>query len=316
MLNIEYFYYFVEAAESLSFSSAARTRNISQQGLSRAIRQLENEYGVQLFTRGGATIALTPAGRAFLAEARNIIAAHDSLCDRISIFKPHQKRWTVTVEVLVTLNVAFNVLPLMQEQFSEAFPSVFFSIRELPYSTIVSELCTKPKGLRIGIVSIPAIPQFEDFSPALEYHKIIDMHLMARVGKQSSFAQRGIITQDDLGTHPIIIHDDPALVAILPYLVEEKNLLKKDALVRTDSPSLLETSLLSYDSIGFSNSFVKQYGTDTRFKVIPLEKTIDTPVYVVSNISSDSDGVIETLKSGLIEFVTEDFSKVVPSSTD
>src|SRR3979490_2035538 len=55
-------------------SRAAMPRlHVSQPSLSRQIRDLEDEVGVQLLTRTAKSVRLTEAGRAFLAAARAIL---------------------------------------------------------------------------------------------------------------------------------------------------------------------------------------------------------------------------------------------------
>lgn len=66
---------FAAVAEELSFTRAAEKLRIDQPWLSRQIRQLENELGVDLFVRGRRQIELTPEGRAFLAHAQTFAEA-------------------------------------------------------------------------------------------------------------------------------------------------------------------------------------------------------------------------------------------------
>ena len=63
----------VRVAEELSFSRAADQLNISQPALSAQVRRLEDDLGLRVFDRSTRRVAITPAGRRFLAEARKLV---------------------------------------------------------------------------------------------------------------------------------------------------------------------------------------------------------------------------------------------------
>ncbi len=63
---------FLVLADQLNFSNAAKKLGINQSALSRHIKQLEEELGVQLFSRTTQKIELTPYGVAFLPHAVSI----------------------------------------------------------------------------------------------------------------------------------------------------------------------------------------------------------------------------------------------------
>jgi len=74
-MELRHLRYFVAVAEAGSLTVAAEQKlHTSQPSLSRQIRDLESELGVQLLTRTARGIALTPAGRAFLDHTRLVLS--------------------------------------------------------------------------------------------------------------------------------------------------------------------------------------------------------------------------------------------------
>jgi len=73
-MELRHLRYFVAVAEESSFRRAAERLRVAQPALSRQIRDLEEELGVQLFERSKAAVRLNPAGEFYLKEARGIVA--------------------------------------------------------------------------------------------------------------------------------------------------------------------------------------------------------------------------------------------------
>ena len=69
-VELRHFHSFIAVAEELNFSKAAKRLQIAQPPVSRHIRDLEAELGVQLFERNTSRVFLTDAGRSFLNEIR------------------------------------------------------------------------------------------------------------------------------------------------------------------------------------------------------------------------------------------------------
>jgi DNA-binding transcriptional LysR family regulator len=69
---------FVAIAEAKTFTAGAKLVHVTQAAISMQIRQLEDELGLQLFTRTPRRVILTEAGEVLLDRARKILREHDA----------------------------------------------------------------------------------------------------------------------------------------------------------------------------------------------------------------------------------------------
>lgn len=69
-MNDKQLEYFIAIAERGSFRGAAEALHVAQPALSRQMRQLEEGFGVTLFSRSSKGVSLTPAGELLLERAR------------------------------------------------------------------------------------------------------------------------------------------------------------------------------------------------------------------------------------------------------
>jgi DNA-binding transcriptional LysR family regulator len=76
-MELRHLRYFIAVAEGLHFARAAERLHIEQSPLSRAIRELESDLGVQLFDREPRGTHLTWAGEVFLDDVRRVFTAVD-----------------------------------------------------------------------------------------------------------------------------------------------------------------------------------------------------------------------------------------------
>lgn len=79
---------FVVVAEELHFRRAATRLVMAQSPLSRVIKKLEHDVGVQLFVRNRHSVRLTPAGAALLDDARELLRQANSAVERARSHAP------------------------------------------------------------------------------------------------------------------------------------------------------------------------------------------------------------------------------------
>jgi len=118
---------FIAVAEELHFNRAAERLHMAQPPLSQAIRKLEGAAGAPLFERTPRSVALTPAGAAFLETARRTV---QSLEEGVA----QTRRVAQGMEGHLTLTF-INIAPyasLLQalRHFRELNPGIAFTMRE------------------------------------------------------------------------------------------------------------------------------------------------------------------------------------------
>lgn len=126
MLELRPLRYFVAIVDSGSMTAASHRLHLAQPSLSRQLRQLEGELGIELFVRDRGRLRLSAAGREFVPIARDLLARADSALaaaralaagrlDRIVIAAPPTTSTDVIAPFLASLT-AVDPSPAVLEQ--------------------------------------------------------------------------------------------------------------------------------------------------------------------------------------------------------
>lgn len=141
---------FVAASEELHFGRAARRLNMTQPPLSRQIQSLEHAVGASLFERTSRTVRLTPAGRAFLPEARRLLR----LAEGAALTARRVARGDAgSVTLGFTAGASYAFLPRLVAACAAAMPDVDLVLREMPTADQMEALAAG--RLDAGLVRLP-----------------------------------------------------------------------------------------------------------------------------------------------------------------
>jgi DNA-binding transcriptional LysR family regulator len=153
-MEVRHLYYFKAVAEELNYRKASERLFISQPGLSRQIKQLEEMLGVQLFDRDKKHVALTASGTFFKEEV-------DFVLNHLELTKSQLK--LIDSGKIGELRVGFlgsasnRILPDLLVKLNSQQPLISTSLEELSNSMQV-EMIQKDK-LDLGFVRMASMPE-------------------------------------------------------------------------------------------------------------------------------------------------------------
>ena len=129
--------YFINLAETLNFTAAARLSGVSQPSLTRAIRRLEEELGGPLIYRDGKNSRLTSLGQDVELEFRRMLVAMKSV-------RHHSENWAMGRHRVLDIAVASSVGPRVFTAFFdsalEEVPSIEIKLHSLQSGEDTSEV--------------------------------------------------------------------------------------------------------------------------------------------------------------------------------
>ena len=147
--------YFLQIAEYENISKAAEELHISQPPLSRQLRKLEEELGVELFTRDNGRLQLTEAGHFFRERAQEVISLVDKTRSQMAE-RYNGAGGKIRIGTIETLSA--EKLPKWVAGFHEIYPDVTYQIVNNNSEEIIRMV---DKGLLdMGIVREPVNSQY------------------------------------------------------------------------------------------------------------------------------------------------------------
>lgn len=157
MISTRQLRYFVEIADSGSFSAAAERLFVAQSALSRQIKELETQLKTPLFERTARQPRLTAAGEAFYPRARNLLS---------ELLKASELATQVGNGELGTLRLSHSSTvpmsgPLLQgiSAWLERCPGVSMDIVKLSSEAQLEEIADG--RLEVGVLRLPVLRQHE-----------------------------------------------------------------------------------------------------------------------------------------------------------
>ena len=148
MINLDQLRVFQAVAQARSFTRAADAVHLTQPGVSKHIKQMEEYFGVPLFDRLGKKVALTQAGEILLGATQEIMASITAAEQRIEELKGlHGGKLVIGA----SFPIGIYVLPGVLAAFGKQYPAVEVTLDISLSEKIVAKVLANK--LDLGLVS-------------------------------------------------------------------------------------------------------------------------------------------------------------------
>src|SRR4029453_5566983 len=196
-VELRHLRYFVAVAEMENVSRAATQRlYVSQPSLSRQIRDLEEELGVQLLERRAKSVSLTDAGRAFLEKARAILKDTE---DAVATVRALGGKSETELHVGDFPLTTAQLMPGLLRSYQKAMPKVHVKLHDWPVEKNIA-------GVRDGRLQLAIIipPLKSNSLEELRFEELLTARVCLAVSCDHQFARRQSVSLADAAREPFI----------------------------------------------------------------------------------------------------------------
>ncbi|MDR2091570.1 MAG: LysR family transcriptional regulator [Clostridiales bacterium] len=198
-MTLQQLKYFIETVNCGSINKAAERLFISQPSLSNAIRELEAEVRVELFTRTPGGVTLTTDGAEFLGYARQVAEQAGLLEERYLKKKPSRRLCSIS-----TQHYAFAVNAFVNMVKKTDADEYEFTLRETRTHEIIEDVKTARSD--VGILYLNGFngKVIEKLlrENGLTFHRLFTAKPHIFIGAANPLAKKKSVTLSDLEEYP------------------------------------------------------------------------------------------------------------------
>lgn len=173
---------FITVCRFMSFTRAADTLVITQQGISKIISRMEEEIGVPLFTRRNSKLELTEYGKLFLSSSLSILREYNSVIEQLNMMR---SKADAGLNLYIPSGM-MNVFPLERiESFGKDHPEINLKLFQTAdvecENALISgaadlAFCTLPLDPKVFTIhqekTFPVYFMLSRYHPLAQYHEL------------------------------------------------------------------------------------------------------------------------------------------------
>lgn len=292
-MRIEQIRYLLHVAESGSISRSAKVLNITQQGLSQSVHQLERELGARLLYRDGNRTKLTAAGKLVKGSMEKMVECCDEIYMHLAsnaIHINHSERQTCLVRV--TPHFCISLMPAVLQRMSKVHPNLLLSVSEAEILDILQEEDFDTDQVYMLTCPEKFLPRLLEKKGVLSFHESTRAAIHAALPLSHPLAGREVITVDDLCTYPVAL-----LGAAINLLRNVLGSRFQDVNIRlhTTNFELFRAAASVKDVISLSVPLAYERADNSKLVYVPLELSEEVVFGYVENRYTRSSPMAQEL---------------------
>jgi DNA-binding transcriptional LysR family regulator len=196
-VELRHLRYFAAVAEAQNVLRAATQKlHVSQPAVSRQIRDLEDELGVQLFARTGKSIRLTEPGRVFLKAVREVLERVDEAVKETRAVAGADK---TELHIGYSLAASARILPSILRAYQRAMPKVRITLHDRSNQKSIA-------GLRDGELHLAFLPRLPKASELrdVRFKELTRERICLVASPDYPLARRRVVKLADAAREPFI----------------------------------------------------------------------------------------------------------------
>ncbi len=212
-IELRHLRYFLAVAEELHFRKAADRLFISQPGLSRQIKQMEQELGLELFERSNKKVYLTKAGKYLQNEIELILKNLDHTFSHTQLIDQGKEG---EISFGYVGSAMQNVIPEFILKIKDDYPNIHYNLKEMENPDQIDALFMKE--IDLAFVRLDKVPK------GLKIHPVFEDTFSLVLPKTHAMSQDNFKDLSALREEPFILFDQsysPAYYAQVMQIFEQ-----------------------------------------------------------------------------------------------
>lgn len=278
-MKLQQLKYVIEVVMCGSINEAARRLYISQPTLSKAIKELEKELGITIFTRTSTGISLSSDGAEFLGYARQVIEQTELLERRYFDTAPSQQLFAVS-----TQHYAFAVNAFVEMIKNYGEEKYQFTLRETRTYEIIEDV--KQLRSEIGILYVSSFNEKVMMQllkeQGLVFHELFKASPHIFVSSQNPLAKKASVTLEDLEEYPRLSFEQGEFNSFY-YAEEIHSTIPSKKSIQVSDRATLFNLLIGLNGYTISTGILSEDLNGSNIISVPLEeKEVITVGWVVN----------------------------------